>query len=63
MTGASSGIGEAYTPTAIGSDGTVYAITQGVGLTQVSEPDGNTLTYSASGIHLVSYALFFMTFH
>jgi len=31
-------------------DGTVYSITQGVGLTQVSEPDGNTLTYSASGI-------------
>jgi RHS repeat-associated protein len=32
-------------------DGTVYSITQGVGLTQVSEPDGNTLTYNAGGIH------------
>jgi RHS repeat-associated protein len=31
-------------------DGTVYSITQGVGLTKVSEPDGNTLTYSAGGI-------------
>jgi RHS repeat-associated protein len=31
-------------------DGTIYSITQGVGLTQVSEPDGNTLTYSAGGI-------------
>ena len=31
-------------------DGTIYSITQGLGLTQVSEPDGNTLTYSAGGI-------------
>ena len=31
-------------------DGTVYSITQGVGLTQVSEPDGNSLAYTAGGI-------------
>ncbi|MEO8159926.1 MAG: RHS repeat-associated core domain-containing protein [Arenimonas sp.] len=31
-------------------DGTVYSLTQGVGITQVADPDGNTLTYSPSGI-------------
>jgi RHS repeat-associated protein len=31
-------------------NGTVYSLTQGVGITQVADTDGNTLTYSPSGI-------------
>jgi RHS repeat-associated protein len=31
-------------------NGTVYSLTQGVGITQVADTDGNTLTYSPNGI-------------
>lgn len=31
-------------------DGTVYSLTQGVGITKIADPDGNTLTYTRDGV-------------
>ncbi|MFA6984719.1 MAG: Ig-like domain-containing protein [Arenimonas sp.] len=31
-------------------DGTVYSVTQGVGISKIAEPDGNTLTFTRDGV-------------